>query len=156
MAIHRRKVGFGRNNHHIEACQLSENACTRFVLASVNVVTVVFKTCVSSLMSPAFLLAQNACKGSVVQSSVKFVWSAIGLRYSTQLLLKKSMPDDAPSDLMKFVKESIEHPEAEAALSSTEITRTRFEMSVEFANKGLPWAAQVLKNALMFATSVAE
>jgi hypothetical protein len=29
-------------------------------------------------------------------------------------------------------------------------------MSVEFANNGLPWAAQELKNELMFATSVAE
>ena len=66
------------------------------------------------------------------------------------------MPDDAPSDLMKFVRESIEHPEAEAALSSSEITRTRFEMSIEVAHKGVPWADQALKNALTFATSVAE
>jgi hypothetical protein len=149
-------VQFGRNNHHIEACQLSENVCTRFSLASVNVVTVVFKTCVSSLINPAFLLAQNSFKGSVVQSSVKFVWSAIGLRYSTQLLLKKSMPVEAPSDLMKFVRESIEHPEAEAELSSSDIIRTRFEMSIEFANRGLPWAAQELKNVFMFEISVAE
>ena len=66
------------------------------------------------------------------------------------------MPDDAPSALMKFVRESIEHPEAEAALSSTEITRTRFEMRVEFASNGLPWAAQELKNELTFAIRVAE
>ena len=70
----------GRKNHHMEACQLSEKACTRFVLASVNVDTVVFKTCVSSLMSPAFLLAQNSFKSSAVQLSVKFVWSFIGTR----------------------------------------------------------------------------
>ena len=66
------------------------------------------------------------------------------------------MPDDAPSDLMKLVRESIEHPEAVAAPSSTEITRTRFEMSVEFASNGLPWAAQELKNELTFVVSVAE
>jgi hypothetical protein len=57
---------------------------------------------------------------------------------------------------MKFVRESIEHPEAEAALSSSEIIRTRFEMSVEFASKGVPWAAQELKNALTCAIRVTE
>ena len=70
--------------------------------------------------------------------------------------MKKSIPVEAPFDLMKFVRESIEHPEAEAELSSSDIIRTRFEMSIEFANRGLPWAAQELKNVFMFEISVAE